>query len=174
MKIKQIVVFALFLNFGAPLSLSAQSVVNMNLVQNPVFSVSTNEVSATIDSSPLTLGADVVITGGSGVYTYRWYMGDIEIHTNPTLTVKMPGDYYLDVKDQCDCVQTIVFHVSPSSGVNSVELGKVVQTTIFNAKGQLVRVVNGDNQDLPSLPKGIYVVNRVDEKGTIETHKIKR
>lgn len=43
------------------LNAAAQSIVNMELVQNPPFGVSVNEVSATYDGMPLTLGANVVI-----------------------------------------------------------------------------------------------------------------
>lgn len=153
---------------------SAQSIVNMNLVQNPPFGVSVNEVSASYDGIPLTIGADVVITGGSGVYSYRWKKGETELGTSATITVSEAGDYSLDVKDQCDCLQTVVFHITIAASVTSAELGKIVQTTVFNDKGQLIKVFNGSEADLRSLPKGLYLVNRVGENGIVETIKIRR
>jgi hypothetical protein len=143
-------------------------------MQNPPFGVSVNEVSASYDGIPLTIGADVVITGGSGVYNYRWYKGETELGTDAAISVNEPGDYFLDVKDQCDCLQTVVFHISTASSITGIELGKVVQTTVFNDKGQLIKVAAGDDADLQSLPKGLYVVNRVGENGAVETYKVRR
>lgn len=156
------------------LNAAAQSIVNMELVQNPPFGVSVNEVSATYDGMPLTLGANVVITGGSGVYDYRWAKGETVLGASATITVDEPGDYTLDVKDRCDCRQTVVFHITKVAFVNAAELGKIVQTTVFNDKGQLVRVFNGPDVNLDSLPKGLYLLNRVGENGSVKTIKMTR
>lgn len=159
--------------FGAQ-QCKAQSVVNMNVKQNPLFSVSTNDVSAVLEGQPLTLGADVVITGGSGVYTYQWYKGAEKLSTASTLVVGEPGEYSLDVKDQCDCLQTIAFHITGTSGIDAIDMNDVKQITVFNIKGQLVKVINGSSVDLTTLPRGQYIINKVDAEGNIASKKITR
>lgn len=151
-------------------SANAQAIVNMNLKQNPVFGVSTNDVSATLEGQPLTLGAEVVITGGSGVYTYCWYMGSTVVGTSATLEVTEPGEYTLDVKDQCDCLQTVKFHIAGTSDISEIALGAVKQTVVFTTDGRLVKVAEGNA--IATLPRGQYIVKMVDAEGRVVSKKI--
>lgn len=153
-------------------SAHAQAIVNMNLKQNPVFGVSTNDVSATMDGQPLTLGADVVITGGSGTYSYRWYKGATELGTSATLEVRDPGEYALDVKDQCDCLQTVLFHITGTAGIDAITADKAVQTVVFTLDGRMLQVNDGNS--ITPLPQGQYIIKQVDAEGRIASKKITR
>lgn len=183
----------LLLVMGA-MGVNAQSVVNLNLKQNPIFGVSTNEVSAVIEGTGINIGADVVITGGSGHYTYRWYNANGDLDTRATLFVNKAGDYYLDVKDECDCKQTVVFHITGTAGVDNVlvkslkvfpnptegpvniESPKAIsQVLVFSANGTLLRVFNEDavsQIDLSSLNAGHYVLQLVTNDGKLLTSKV--
>ena len=54
-------------------ALAAQTYIPMPVSQNPPFEVSTNEVFVEFMSPSMTIGGSVVVTGGSGNYSYRWY-----------------------------------------------------------------------------------------------------
>lgn len=170
---KKLIILSLICLFTCSLA-KAQSVVNMNFKQNPVFGVSTNDVSAVLDGQPITIGGDIVVTGGSGVYSYRWYQGDNVLSTESTITIGEPGEYALDIKDQCDCLQTVLFHITGTSGIDAIDLNDVKQITVFNIKGQLVKVINGQFVDLSNLPSGQYIINKVDAKGNIASKKVTR
>ena len=57
--------------------LCAQTIINLDFKQNPIFEVSTNNVDTALpdDGTPLTLGADLTVAGGSGVYFSAEYAG---------------------------------------------------------------------------------------------------
>lgn len=167
-----IVAFLCQLSLFGTQQCKAQSVVNMSVKQNPLFSVSTNDVSAVLDGQPLTLGADVVITGGSGVYTYQWYKGSEKISTASTIQIGEPGEYSLDVKDQCDCLQTIAFHITGTAGVEAIAVDDVKQINVFSLNGQLVKVINSSKCDLESLPQGQYIINMVSTDGRVSVKKV--
>ena len=96
----------------------AQSVVKIPVAQNPLFEVSANNVAVSVPDggAGATLGGDLVISGGSGHYTYRWYDGsDVTLGTESTLSILSPGIYYLDIEDTCECLQTIEFNVTTAS-----------------------------------------------------------
>ena len=66
---------------------AAQTIVRMPVKQNPIFAVSTNKVELTMptDGGGVILGGNVVIEGGSGNYSYRWYSPDgKELGNEPT------------------------------------------------------------------------------------------
>lgn len=177
---------------------SAQSVVRMPVSQNPLFEVSTNEVNVSSgDGSDITLGGNLVIKGGSGSYTYRWYTADNrELGTESTLTVNNPGIYNLDISDSCDCVQTVRFNVSnagvgdiaygslrlspnPTQGPVTVEGFDAVQIAVVGISGRMEYLIDrsGDiirDFDLSSLPAGQYIVTVSDTEGRVETARIIR
>ncbi len=149
-----------------------QTTINMEFTQNPLFTVSTNDVTAVVDGTPLELGADIVIEGGSGNYTYRWYTSSQELGSEPTLTVETGGKYYLDVNDECDCLQTVTFHITDPAGIDDIAAENVRQVVVFTEQGQLVKVFNSADYDLSSLPKGVYIVNKVDANGKASATKV--
>lgn len=170
MKYFNILIFALLL-IGTQY-VSAQSIVNIKVTQNPLFTVSTNDVTLSIEDSPITLGGDVVVTGGSGSYAYRWYTDAEELGTESTLEVDQPGEYYLDITDTCDCKQTVVFHISNTNGIDAVNIADVVQVAVFTVDGKLVQVAKGAYPDLSSLPSGSYIVQRTTRKGQTSSTKV--
>ncbi len=153
-------------------SVKGQTIISMAFEQNPLFTVSTNDVSATYDGTPLVLGADIVIAGGSGNYTYHWYTSSTELGTEPTLIVNEGGEYMLDISDECDCLQTVIFHIAGPSDVQQIAAEDVRQVVVFGESGVLMKVFNGPTADLSSLPSGVYIINKVSVDGRISTSKV--
>lgn len=177
---------------------NAQTVIDMTFVQNPLFEVSTNDVTASLDHGPICLGADVVITGGSGTYAYRWYTTDGQtLTTDSSLEVTEAGEYLLDVTDQCDCLQTIAFHITGQvpAGIHNLRAAEVIsydaasasirfstdaaiyQACIVAANGRLCRVATAYDApllhlDLSALTPGAYIVQAILSDGNVLTHKI--
>ncbi len=150
----------------------AQALINMGFEQNPLFGVSANDVTAVIDGTELQLGADIVITGGSGNYTYRWYTATEELGDGATLTVAEPGEYAVDISDECGCVQTVAFHIGDAAGMSGVPASGVKQTAVFDESGVLVKVFNGASYDSSSLRSGVYIVNKTGADGKVSVSKI--
>jgi len=169
----------------------------MSFEQNELFEVSTNEVSAAIEGTPLLLGADIVVTGGSGTYTYRWYTERGFLTDQPTLTVGEPGEYYLDVSDQCDCLQTVAFHISGTSGLTQTDAVNftygpnptqgtihfntpipITQVSVFSERGTLCSLFTNRHEiktvDLSQLPPGNYILHILFADKRLSTHKIIR
>lgn len=195
---KKLFTFSLVL-FAAVAFCRAQSVVNIDLQQNPVFEVSTNDVHLAVESTEngITLGGDLVVKGGSGSYDYRWYNAGGELGTTPTITITIPGEYMLDIKDKCDCQQTVRFFVStagvdlitvdtpsitpnPTSGYIEIKGFEAVQLAVVGMSGRLEVVIQSDgtalrSADLSSLAPGHYILTLTDAKGhTTVTRLIKK
>lgn len=185
---KRIVIAAITL-VAAVCGCTAQSVVKMNVAQNPLFEVSTNYVTVSVpDSDSAVLGGDLVIAGGSGNYTYRWYdAAGAQLGTEPTLAITHGGVYYLDVKDTCDCLQTVQFNVqtagidgvlsqdftitpSPTDGLIAIRGIDCVQLAVTDMSGRMRMLVDrqGDTiaeADLSALGHGQYIVTVTDAAG---------
>ena len=174
----------------------SQSVVEMHLPQNPLFEVSTNTVNAGMPegSASMTIGADLVIKGGSGTYAYRWYTAaGEELGKEATLTITGIGTYLLDVTDTCDCLQTVEFKVSTAS-INDVEApalqitpnptrgyielsAPAVQLTATDMAGRLAALIDAAGEtftsaDLSRLSAGTYIVAVTDATGNVFTTKL--
>lgn len=185
--------------FALGLSVQAQSVIDMSFEQNPLFTLSTYDVTAAIIDVPLKLGGDVVVAGGSGTYAYRWYNAEGTLSTEREYLVLHGGDYMLDVTDQCDCLQTVTFHISGEatdlSGISAPSLmgavrydgaahlirygaeARVQQASIFAADGRLVRIDTACGQPLAltsidDQPAGAYIVQIQTADGVLYTQKI--
>lgn len=176
----------------------AQAVVKMSLQQNPLFEVSTNAVNiAAGDSSVgLTLGGDVVVRGGSGNYSYRWYTAtEPSLGIESTITVYKPGIYLLDITDTCDCLQTVEFNITfagvaivdgrqtpvlspnPTFGPVNIAGFNAVQVAVVGMSGRVECVVdrNGlpiDNFDIGMLPAGQYIVTLSDSEGHVSVARL--
>lgn len=174
----------------------AQSVVNIDLHQNPVFEVSTNDVHLAVESTEngITLGGDLIVRGGSGSYDYRWYNADGEVGTTPAVTVTSPGEYLLDIKDKCDCLQTVHFFVStsgielntvdtlhvtpnPTSGYIEIKGFEAEQLAIVGMSGRLEAVIHSDgtalqSADLSSLASGHYILTLTNAEGHIKVTRL--
>ena len=68
------------LSVAVALGCAAQAIVRMPVEQNPLFEVSTSKVEIAMpeEGGGVLLGGNVVVTGGSGVYTYRWYTPQVK------------------------------------------------------------------------------------------------
>lgn len=176
--------FALvLLSVMACAKVSAQSVVEMRINQNPLFEIFTDQVNTALpaEGGQLLLGANLVVKGGSGEYTYRWYddtgstLGETE-----TITVYDEGKYHLDISDTCDCMQTVTFdvttagvsdpsfaqfYVSPNPTTGHVEFSATpaVQLTAISTSGMLCALVDNGGEafvsaDLSQLAPGTYII----------------
>lgn len=177
----------------------AQSVVEVVVPQNPLFEVSTNVVNTGFNdsSATLTIGGNIVVKGGSGTYTYRWYTpSGNELGTDRTLTVDAVGKYLLDISDSCDCMQTIEFNVetnsvgtvedrtvtvtpNPTSGYVEFTGFEAAQLTATNMAGQLSLLIDGDGRvfssaNLSALAPGAYILILTDSEGKTFSSKIIR
>lgn len=184
----------LFLIFALSSMLaSAQTVIDMTLKQNAPFEVSTGEVSVVLDGAALTLGADVVVTGGQGPFDYVWLVDGKCYSVEPTFTVDKPGDYQLDIIDVCDCRQTVIFHVTTAEGIEALRTdaalahyadgivtfapgAPIVQAALVATSGRLVRVCNNyDNSlrtmSLYGLVPGQYILTMRLADGEVKTLK---
>lgn len=185
-------VLLLYMLVGVVLSVRSQAVINMPFTQNPALTVSTQSAFLAFQEPGMELGADLVITGGSGTYRYRWTSNGAELGTEPTLYVTAMGVYSLEIFDTCDCEQTVTFHVNDGSGIESLEASackvypnpaadylivesgtgkEMKQVSLVAANGQLVKVfadVWGSKTmlSLDGIAPGQYLLNCVydDEK----------
>ena len=176
---------------------AAQTIVRMPVRQNPLFAVSTNKVELTMpaDGGGLILGGNVVIEGGSGNYSYRWYSPDgTELGTESTCLVNEAGTYMLDVTDNCDCLQTVEFNLAsagigstevegmkigpnPTSGVIYISGFDAVRVAAVDMSGRLAAVVEGDGTalecvDFSGLAQGEYILTLADGEGKIVIHRM--
>lgn len=175
---------------------SAQSVVRMPVEQNPLFEVSANHVNVSASGdNGITLGADLVIKGGSGTYSYRWYSSaDRELGNEPTLAVSGPGVYMLDITDTCDCMQTVEFNVT-NAGVADIEYGSLVlspnpsdgpvavdgfdavQIAVVGMSGRMELLVDRSGYvirefDVSDLARGQYIVTLSDSEGHVAVARL--
>lgn len=180
--------------FGA----SSQTVIDVRVEQNPRFEVSTNtvEVDFPSDGGGLFLGGDVVVTGGSGEYTYRWAdTGDNTLSEESTYYAQTPGIYRLDVSDTCDCLQTVYFYAgttaidgvetqsltispNPTDGPVSISGFEPVRIAAVDMSGRLVKVVESrsgmplTDVDFSPLAAGEYILTLSDGKGKAATARL--
>lgn len=184
---------------SAILGCNAQSVVKIPVTQNPLFEVSTNKVAVSVPDGDTgaALGGDLVVSGGSGHYTYRWYdTAEATLGTEATLSVLSPGTYYLDIKDTCDCLQTVEFNVSiasiddietvqksitpnPTGGPVEITGFDAIQITAVSMAGHMVMLFNSPDgitpiryADFSSLPHGQYIITLTDISGATTVEKL--
>lgn len=172
----------------------SQAWVDINVHQNPLFEVSTNSVNAALpEGAELKVGGDIVVKGGSGTYSYRWYaQGGGDLGTEPTLIITEPGKYFLDISDTCDCLQTVEFNVTltsvsdvvadtvsitpnPTDGYIEFPGFEAVQLTATSLTGRLAALLNGaafSSADLSHLAPGAYIIILTDKEGKTLSAKI--
>ena len=172
-------------------NLNAQSVVKFPFKQNPPLGVSIETVYLTLVNGGLDLGADIVVTGGDGEYSYSWTYNGHVVAEQSTLHVDVQGDYFLKISDGQHCQRSVRFVVSGQTGVEAAlqdliavypnpthgvvnmsfpDNRKVVQITVVSSSGKLVRVYKSiENMndivtiDLTGLSAGMYFVTYVFE-----------
>lgn len=156
-------VFLFLLGIGMAVSANAQSLIRIPFAQNPPLVVSTENVSVTIPESGLELGADLLIEGGDGMYTYLWTLNNESVGTESTLFVDAPGDYYLEITDGKGCKRSVKFAVVDPTGIKEEQASllsvypvltkgevyikssfndRLGQVSVVSMDGKLVRVFN--------------------------------
>lgn len=159
---------------------TAQSVVTIPLRQNPPLCVIAETVTVDLPSTPITIGADVTVSGGDGTYTYKWTdsQGTV-IGSASTLTITTPGEYYLQVTDGGQCAVTTKFTATSTNAISAVNAGFLItrqgdnvhivtpqpatEVRILNSSGMLLRRYrqqgNATTLNFP-LPRqhGIYII----------------
>lgn len=156
-------VFLFLLGVGMAVSANAQSLIRIPFAQNPPLVVSTESVSITIPEGGLELGADLLIEGGDGMYTYRWTRNNESIGTESTLFVDGPGDYFLEITDGKGCKRSVKFTVADPTGIEVEQASllsvypvltegevsikysfddRLEQVSVVSMDGKLVRVYN--------------------------------
>lgn len=177
----------------------AQTIINMPFEQNPEFTTSAESVFTSISETGMTLGADLVIAGGSGTYTYEWSQEGNVLGNESTLYITQPGVYVLRIEDTCDCEKYVTFNVT-SASLNNVKSGdfvvypnpcrgqlyvrqaadnQLMQLSVVSSTGQMVRlfaepvVENGVVAlDLSTLPVGEYILNCVSQDKKVDNIKV--
>lgn len=167
----------------------------MPVLQNPLFEVSTNAVSVAATSDAALLGADLAVKGGSGHYSYCWYGPDGSVlGIAPTLSVNTPGKYTVDISDECDCHQQVVYSVamasvhdvadngrliSPNPTCGPISIGgfEAVQLTALTLSGTMKAIISNGGQvlhraDLSALAPGIYIITLSDTCGNTRVAKL--
>ena len=191
-------------NFLAPLMiialaiaprLCAQTIINLDFKQNPLFEVSTNNVNAALpgDGTTLTLGADLTVAGGSGTYTYEWTDSQgMTLGNEPSVTISDPGYYILTVSDQCDCSQEVRFNVEAAGidattipGVSIVTNGsnviiegtESIQASLFSPAGVMTALhtptAPTTTFSFSDVAPGVYLIQIVTVDNSIITQKIR-
>ena len=180
--------------------LIAQTVIRMPIQQNPLFSIVAPTLSIVLPDDGITLGADVVVTGGSGNYSYLWLDAESQVlSTESTLRVSRPGNYTLRVSDECQCESQVTFSISPSALANihasealriypnpthgevwlSAGSG-IIQIAAIDMQGRLQRVAACSLQeelrrfDLSKLPAGSYVIQCRRQDGALLVQTIQK
>lgn len=195
---KQITVVALMAL--ATLGAAAQTVVSMPISQNPLFGVSTNRVEVAAPEGGVAIGGDIVVSGGSGSYSYRWYTSDdVTLGTEQTLWATAAGTYLLDIDDTCGCRQTVTFTVTidisaigevgvdvesvypnPTAGLVNIRGSRATQAAVVSMDGRLVMLDTSTDGsplaqlDFGPLPSGVYLLTLSNETSHLSVHKILR
>ena len=166
----------------SPLSYtSAQTVIDIHVEQNPPLKAEAATVVTDWAEGGVTLGADLVVSGGDGHYAYEWTdeKGTI-LGTEPKCTVLQPGRYYLKVSDGAGCAVSSMFQVNTTSGIANARGGNgtsievsghtlTVETTsglfllrVADTAGHiLMRSTYNSNKadvDLSNLADGAYII----------------
>jgi hypothetical protein len=174
-----------------------QTIITMPIAQNPLFEVSTDKVELVMpnDGGGVVLGGNVVVTGGSGEYTYRWYnQKGAELGIDATLYAEASGKYMLDISDSCNCLKTIEFDLT-SAGIDATEVNRlnigpnpttgtlyisgvdVQRIATIDMSGRLVSVIesNGNpiiSADYTALTAGEYLLTIATTTGQTIVYKM--
>lgn len=148
---------------GGYIQVNAQSLIRIPFEQNPPLVVSTESVNVTLPDGGIELGADIVIEGGDGLYSYIWTLDNEQVGTEATLFVTKFGTYYLEITDGKGCKRSVKFLVVDPTGIEAEQasllsvyptltrgevniefsLDDVLnQISVISMDGKLVRVYN--------------------------------
>ena len=178
MNLRRILLISLLSVTGrAALPLCAQTVITVQLEQHPPLQVLSESVNVDLPPEGITLGSDLVVSGGDGTYKYSWENASGQtLSTASTLNVTAAGNYFLTVTDGHDCRVSTQFTVVPGSAVQTPEAGALRQIRLFNTKGQLLKTIPGSAANPAAttygLPAGVYLRCCIYKDGRSAVSKI--
>jgi hypothetical protein len=144
----------------------------------------------------ITLGSDMTVDGGDGLYRYLWTDEQGQsIGSSDTLYVNRVGTYYLQVTDGQDCSAGVKFNVNEVSEINNsgiktfsiqyIEKQLTVlsekcleQVRIVDVSGHLMKKISSIRQsgkiniNVGDVRNGLYFVACVFSDGTLIIKKI--
>lgn|SRR5574344_107084 len=171
-----------FLLFSAIVTVKAQCIIPIQIEQNPPLSVVAQTVIASLPAEGMTLGSDMIVDGGDGIYQYLWTdEKGTAIGSSATLAVNSIGNYFLLVTDGNQCSVSVEFSVKSAVGINDSEMDglsmmykdgiiyietadNIEQIRIINNAGQLIKKMGNIgksgkiNLNVGSINKGIYLI----------------
>ncbi len=160
----------------AALPLCAQTVITVQLEQYPPLQVLSESVNVDLPPEGITLGSDLVVTGGDGSYNYLWTNASgEELGQATTLNVTAPGTYFLKVTDGHQCIVSTQFTVLPGTAVKAHKDENLSQIRLFNTSGQLLKTITGtaaSSSQAFGLPAGVYIQCRIYKDGHSAVSKI--
>lgn len=183
-----------------PVWINAQTIVKMPVTQNPLFEVFTENLTAIFpeEGGEMELGADLVIKGGSGTYSYLWTdaSGEILSHEG-TLTVTTPGRYLLTVSDTCDCETTVAYDVTttsvesvvkdetaifpnPTDGFVEIKGNDIIRVVAVDMSGRMAALYQAlpgqslHEADFSKLTPGVYLLTLTDARNQSYAHRLIR
>jgi len=196
MRIQKLYLVLFFSSFY--LGATSQTVIKIPFIQQAAFTVSPSSIYTSYPvGGSIKLGLDASVSGGSGVYSYQWTLGEVILGTESTLTVDQIGDYILQIKDGKGCQSSIMYNVSentalsevsevalivypnPSKGIVYIQLKTVAgleKITLFTPDGKTVADYSGKgikyennriSLDLKNKPKGKYLISILLGKETL-------
>lgn len=178
MNFKRILLITLLSVTGrAALPLCAQTLITVQMEQYPPLQVMAETVTVDLPPEGITLGSDLVVTGGDGSYRYAWTNASGQaLGQSSTLAITAPGTYFLAVTDGHDCSVSTQFTVAPSTAVKAPATAQLRQIRLFDTKGQLVKTITPTGAHAAAhdlgLPAGVYVECSIYSDGRSDVRKI--
>lgn len=149
---------------------SAQISLQFTVNQQPLLFVDAGKDSTVIVGNTIRLGGNIVATGGSGIYSYRWTPAaglDSPTIARPLATVNTTITYSLEVSDGSSCIRTsqitlianqvtavvdlenaleISVSPNPTTGLLLIRSQKIVidkqlQLELFDPQGRMIKQV---------------------------------
>jgi hypothetical protein len=191
--------FSLFFGFMLlfPMAKSQETIIKVPFSQPKKLMVDAGDNQVLYTGQTITLGQDVIITGGSPEYLYNWKDEENNEYSTPAITVSEAGNYYLTVTDvnHCSALDSVNIALStsimnndeaenfslfpnPSSGLfyfKGRSSEKYISIEVASAEGRVVykRIFEVSNHvlngtiDLTGYDKGVYHVRLIMTDGSL-------
>jgi hypothetical protein len=118
-------------------NVKAQTIIKIAFFQPQPFQVSPLvDTLSLAGNTSVILGSNLLLSGGSGQYTYSWMQNNVVLHTLPTFEVSQQGTYQLLVKDGAGCSALIQFVVMLNAGLSD-ELSDSFEIYPIPARGHV-------------------------------------
>lgn len=112
--------FLFFVVTSCIITTKAQTIIKIPFLQPRPFQVSTlTDTLSLAGNTSVVLGSNLLLSGGSGQYTYAWMQNNVVLHTLPTFEVAQQGTYQLLVNDGAGCSALIQFVVLLNAGLSA-------------------------------------------------------